>query len=126
MKPIMLLGAFVLLAFNISIAQGGKDATSSNKYFVKSPHTHEQCMSVLMTMKEKGDEHLSKFYFGCKSGDHTSYAFLHAESEDAARMMIPAEIRETSKIVKVDKFNSDQISKMHDMMHEKAKKGQSE
>jgi len=64
-------------------------------------------------MKGKGDAFLSKFEFGCMSGDHTAYAFLTGKSEDDVRQMLPKDEQASAKIQKVDKFTSEQIEKLH-------------
>ncbi len=84
-----------------------------NTYFVMAPHNPDQCMKALNEMKGKGESFVSKFYFGCMSGDHTSYAFLQGTSEENVRKMLPKEYQENAKIMKVDKFTVAQIEKMH-------------
>jgi hypothetical protein len=64
-------------------------------------------------MKGKGDAFLSKFEFGCMSGDHTAYAFLTGKSEDDVRQMLPKDEQASANIQKVDKFTSEQIEKLH-------------
>lgn len=64
-------------------------------------------------MKSKGDLYLSKFEFGCMSGDHTGYAFLTGTSEENVRQILPKDVQSNAKIQKVDKFNSAQIEKFH-------------
>lgn len=114
----MLLSLILLFCSGSSIAQQmSKPASKNNHYFIQSPHSQEQCMNVMTEMKGKGDKYLSKFSFGCMSGDHTAYAFVDAPSEDAARMMLPKDVQQDAKIVKVDRFTAAQIEKMHKEMH---------
>jgi hypothetical protein len=70
-------------------------------------------MNVLSDMKGKGDVLLSKFEFGCMSGDHTGYAFLEGASEENIRQMLPEAEQKTAKVTKVDKFTAAQIEKLH-------------
>jgi len=70
-------------------------------------------MATLADLKSKGDPFLSKFEFGCMSGDHTAYAFLEGKSEADVRALLPKDLQAGAKIQKVDKFTSDQIDKMH-------------
>ena len=92
-------------------------ATMNSTYLVIAPHTMEQCMNVLDETKEKGEEFLSKFKFGCMSGDHTLYTFIDATSEEAARRMLPKDIQATAKVEKVDSFTPQQIEEFHKTMH---------
>jgi len=93
-----------------------KTTATTNTYLVTAPHTKEQCMAVMDDMKSKGDAYLSKFKFGCMSGDHTSYAFLEAASEDAARKMLPKDVQANAKIEKVDVFTAKKIEDLHNGM----------
>lgn len=98
---------------------GGK----KNVYVVQTSHTPEQCLNALTGFKDKGEELLSKFEFGCMSGDHTGYAFLEGKSESEIKQMLPKESQSNAKIRKVDKFTGDQIEKIHkDKMNSGAKK----
>jgi hypothetical protein len=88
-------------------------AMMNNTYLVIAPHTTEQCMKLIEEMSTKGYAYLSKFKFGCKSGDHTSYAFLTGASEDDVRKMLPDEVQASAKIEKIDTFTPQQIADMH-------------
>jgi hypothetical protein len=68
---------------------------------------------MMTDIKGKGDEFLSKFEFGCLSGDHTGYAFLSGNSEESIRQSLPKDVQTTAKIQKVDKLTSAQIEKFH-------------
>jgi len=96
-----------------SDVKANKGATMDNTYFVMAPHTKESCMKVLDELKSKGEDDLSKYKFGCMAGDHTSYAFLKAPSEDALRKMLPADVLANAKIQKVDVITAKQIEEFH-------------
>jgi len=116
------IGMIILLVSMVGAVniQAVKPKGSVNKYFVQIPHTQDQCMKMLGELKQKGDPFLSKFYFGCMSGNHTGYAILDGQSVDAVRETLPKEVQTTAKIDKVDKFTAAQIEKMH--MEHAAKK----
>jgi hypothetical protein len=109
---IALSGVFVLLSF-VAFGQAAKMDSKMNTYFVQMPHNPDQCMNMMTEMKGKGDAFLSKFEFGCMSGNHTAYAFLEGTSEDNVKQMLPKEAQATAKISKVDKLNAKQIEDMH-------------
>ena len=113
MKTLNLIIALMLLAASATFAQNAKKGTMTNTYFVMASHTPEQCLKSSMELKKKGDEFLSKFYFGCHSGDHTCYAFLMGSSEDDVRKMLPKDIQKQAKIQKVDKMTPEEIEKSH-------------
>jgi hypothetical protein len=100
-----------LVSFSQTAAPGGSG--KKDVYFVQATHNPEQCVATLNEMKAKGDAFLSKFEFGCMSGDHTAYAFVEGASESDVRQMLPKELQGNAKIKKVDKFTSDQIEKIH-------------
>lgn len=92
-------------------------AVRNNTYFVRAPHSEEQCMNLLDKVNEKGDKYLSQFKYGCMSGDHASYAFIEAPSEDAARKLLLDELQSGAKIEKVDIFTAKQIEDLHKTYH---------
>ena len=92
-------------------------AAMNKTFFVKAPHTVEQCMHVLDETKEKGEDYLSKFKFGCMSGDHAFYSFIEGSSEEDVRRMLPKDVQSTAWIEKVDTFTPKQVEEMHRTMH---------
>ncbi|HJZ39916.1 MAG TPA: hypothetical protein VJ203_06100 [Bacteroidales bacterium] len=109
--------AFMICLFGSSFAQTTKSAAKAEDkksvYFVQVPHTKEQCLDALVEMKDKGDALLSKFDYGCMSGDHTAYGFLEATSEENVKTMLPSSELKSARIVKVHKFTVADIEKMH-------------
>jgi hypothetical protein len=118
MKTIKAVSSLFLLTLClVSFGQASTaPAAKTNVYLVQIPHTPEQCMNVLSEVKSKGDPFLSKFEWGCMSGDHTAYAFLEGKSEADVRQMLPKDTQATAKVQKVDKFSADQIEKLHKKM----------
>ncbi len=84
-----------------------------NWYLVTSPHTQEECMQALDKVASLGQQNASQWKWGCMSGDHTGYAFVHADSPEQALKMVPDIIREKAKVEKVNEFTVDQIRAMH-------------
>jgi hypothetical protein len=114
MKTVKIIISVFLLSFClVSYSQNTTTSTKTNVYYVQVKHTPEQCMKLLMDMKSKGDTFLSKFEFGCMTGDHTGYAFLSGKSEDDVKQMLPKDEQSMAKIQKVDKFTADQIEQIH-------------
>jgi hypothetical protein len=114
MKTIKIITTVFLLSFCLmSYSQSTTASNKTNVYYVQVSHTPEQCTNLLMDIKSKGDSFLSKFEFGCMSGDHTAYAFLTGKSEADIRKMLPKDQQSMAKIQKVDKFTADQIEQIH-------------
>ena len=108
-----MLSVFLVSFCLVSYSQSTSTSSKTNVYYVQVKHTPEQCMNLLMDMKSKGDAFLSKFEFGCMSGDHTGYAFLSGKSEEDVKQMLPKDEQSMAKIQKVDKFTADQIEQIH-------------
>jgi len=113
MKTAKLFIAMLLIATSSVMAKKTMTPAKESSYFVQISHTNSQCMTTLNEMKSKGDPYLSKFWFGCNSGDHTAYGILKGSSEDAVRKMLPKDEQANAKIEKVDQFTIAQLSKMH-------------
>jgi hypothetical protein len=114
MKTVKILATVFLLSLCfVSFSQSTKTSTQKSVYFVQTSHTPEQCLNTLTEIKSKGDAFLSKFEFGCMSGNHTGYAFLEGTSEENVRMMLPKDAQATADIKKVGKFTSAQIEQLH-------------
>ena len=115
MKSLKVISSVFLLSLCL-VSFGQSTPAASGKmsvYFVQAPHTPEQCLGTLTDLKTKGDQYLSKFEFGCMSGDHTAYAFLEGKSEEDVKMMLPKDMQALAKVEKVDKFTPEQIEKIH-------------
>ena len=55
--------------------------------------------------------YLTHFYWGCKSGDHTGYAMIDAESEKEALLSIPTVIRNKGKAIGIVQFDPKDVEK---------------
>ncbi len=69
--------------------------------------------AVLDTILMMGTDFVDRFDSGCKDGVHTAWAIVEAESESAARKMVPAFVRSKARIVNVGKFTPQQIKAAH-------------
>ena len=82
-------------------------------YLIESPHTKEECLQALDDVLARGPEFLTKFEWGCMSGDHTAWAVVEAPNETAARTMVPVLVRNKARIVEVGKITPEQIKSFH-------------
>lgn len=96
-----------------TFSQSAPSDDKNNVYFVQIKHTQEQCLKTLDDVKNNENAVLSKFEWGCMSGDHTAYAFLEGKSEADVKQMLPKDEQADAKIQKVNKFTPDQIEKIH-------------
>ncbi len=82
-------------------------------YMIETPHTKEECLRALDEQLAKGPEILKKFYFGCKSGDHTCYSIVETKSDIEARRLVPGFLVDKARIVEVDLFTPEVIKSLH-------------
>ena len=84
------------------------------RYMIESPHKPEECLKALDEELAKGKDILDKFEFGCKTGDHTGYALVDANTRnDALNKYVPKFIQEKVRIVEVGKFTPEMIKSFH-------------
>lgn len=79
------------------------------KFLIVSPHTHEECTQVIKLTLAIG--YLTHFWWGCKSGDHTGYAFIEAENKDEAMLSIPTVIRSKGKAIAITQFDPKEVER---------------
>ena len=84
------------------------------RFLIKSHHTPEQCVASLDEVAEKNPELLNKFDWGCKAGDHTGYVTIEKNSESEARDVLPSRLRDSSEVVKLNKFTMEDIKSFHE------------
>ena len=109
------LCAVSLVAIAASVASTAAWATPSgkDKFLIMSPHTKESCLADLDAVLAETPQLLDSIEWGCMSGDHTGYLIVQAESEDAARQMLPTSLRKDAKIIRLNQFTADQIRSFH-------------
>jgi hypothetical protein len=76
-----------------------------SRYLVVSPHTAEDCRIAVKHFREHHAGFLTHFEWGCYDNDHTAYAFVDAESHEAAKMTVPPLFREKARAVKLTSFD---------------------
>ena len=83
------------------------------QYLIESPHTKEECLAELDALATKGRE-LERWTWGCMAGEHTGYAIVEADSETAARNLIPNMVRGKARVHPVTRFSTRDIEKFHE------------
>lgn len=84
-----------------------------SEFMVISPHTKDECLSMLDSIAEKGSDILGKWEFGCMTGDHTGYELTKAKSGSDALKEVPDLVRSKARAVEVTSFTKDQIKSLH-------------
>ncbi len=83
------------------------------KYQIVSPHDPGQCQQMQDEILNQTPQLLEIAWFGCYSGDHTAYALVDAANETEARNMLPSSLRNSARVIKVDKLTAQQIRQSH-------------
>lgn len=104
----------------LSVAAGGafgtdeaSNAHKKGKYLIELKHTSEQCLNTLDQISAEAPKLLDRVEWGCLSGDHTGYLIVSAESEKAARAMLPSLMRDEALVVGLNTFTVEQIKSFH-------------
>jgi hypothetical protein len=84
------------------------------RFIVISAHTAEDCRQAVKHFREHHASFLTHYLWGCYDNDHTAYAFVDADSHEAAKMTVPPLFREKVKVVKLTSFNPKSVK---DPMH---------
>lgn len=82
------------------------------QYIIEMRHDAGQCMQALNECQQQSDELLQAAQFGCRSGVHTAWVQVRAESPEQARMMLPQSQQNTARVVQVEQFTQQQLQQM--------------
>jgi hypothetical protein len=99
--------------FLLAGGQTGMTGMKMERYLIITSHTPEQCLKALDEFEAMSPMLLAKTDWGCMAGDHTGYTIVQAQSEDAARQMLPEDVRMQAKVIRLNKFTAEQIRQFH-------------
>ena len=83
-------------------------------FLVEAPHTGPECLAAMDEIVAERPNLLNDFSWGCFSGVHTGWASIEAESESAARNMLPKSQRDNWSVTEVTQFTEEQIRAEHE------------
>ena len=112
-KAMKTLVAFLMIMFVCLSGSYAQDAAKKKTFMVTTNHTPEQCLKALDEIKDTKSNLLEQTYFGCKHGDHTSYAFMHGTSEADVRAKLPVDMQKTATVKGVDRITAKEIEEFH-------------
>ena len=84
-----------------------------NRFQVSSTHTKEECLKHLQETKASKNDLLDKFVWGCEFGDHTGYAVIEGDNNEAVKKMLPTPMAGKAKIQQVKKYSAEEIEGFH-------------
>jgi hypothetical protein len=62
---------------------------------------------------KQGEDTLAKWEWGCMSGDHRGWTVVEADTESAAKDVVPSPMRDKSHAVKLERFTAQDIAEAH-------------
>ncbi len=82
------------------------------KFVVEASHTDEECLKALDEGIKMGS--LAKCQFGCKAGEHKSWAFVEETSKQKAiESVVPTFLRSKAIAHEVTKFTPEEVKAAH-------------
>jgi len=79
------------------------------RYMIESSHDPGLCQLVLAAFLQAGVHYLTRADWGCKSGIHTAWITVEANSDTDARLMVPPTIRTSALLAKLNKFTPEEV-----------------
>ena len=84
------------------------------RYLIETPHTAEECLSLLKEVNAQG--YLRHFDWGCGARVHTGWAIIEAEDEAQANLAVPPLVRGKARVVKISKYDDASIRKFEKLV----------
>jgi len=107
----MAMSAAAFAADSKSTAAAKTPAPAMATFLIESPHTAEECLSVMDAAEKSKD--LSAWEWGCMAGNHTAYRMVKAKDEAAALAMVPAMVRDKAHAYQLTKMTPEMLTKAH-------------
>ena len=81
------------------------------RYLIQLTHAdeHAACVRALHAVQQYGSHLVTHLDWGCKDGVHSGWAIAECENRGVAMQMVPPEMRQEARVVKIDKFTPDEI-----------------
>ena len=83
-----------------------------NRYLIETPHTGENCKLLVGQVHAIG--YLHHFDWGCDDGIHCGWAIIEAESEEQARLAVPSLTRDSARVIRLVKYDSEKVQDLHE------------
>ena len=77
------------------------------RYLVESPHSVDDCKKVVKSVYALG--YLYNCDWGCIGGVHTAWVTIEAENENQALLVVPPVLRSKARVIKLTKFDPEQV-----------------
>ena len=84
------------------------------RFLIEVPHEDGivACAKAIRILLSTGSHFLTHADWGCSDGEHKGWVIVDVESREAARSILPPEVRPVAKIVQLNKFSLDEIEEI--------------
>ena len=84
------------------------------RFFIEVEHEAEEiaCARAVKILLNTGSHFLTHADFGCNDGVHKAWIIIEAENKEAAKAIIPTDVRSKAKIVQLNKFSMEEIDEI--------------
>jgi hypothetical protein len=84
------------------------------RFLIELEHEEKtiECAKVVEVFLKTGSHFLSNTEWGCKDGDHRSWLIVDVENKEEARQILPPAFRSQARIVKLYKFNLEEVQEI--------------
>jgi len=84
------------------------------KFLIEVAHEAEKsaCLRAAQILLKSGSHFVTNADFGCLDGEHKAWIVIDVFDKEEAKAILPTEFRSSAKIVKLNKFNLNQIEEM--------------
>lgn len=81
------------------------------RYLIQLTHSDERvaCIRALRAIEQYGSHLVTHMEWGCKDGVHSGWAMGECEDRQEALLMVPPEMRQEARVVRIDKFTPAEI-----------------
>lgn len=88
----------------------------SSRFLIEVPHDSDRkaCTEAVRIFLRTGSHFLTHADWGCHDGDHKAWIIVDVETKEEARNIVPAEFRPMARIVKLNRFTLEQVTKKKD------------
>lgn len=85
-----------------------------DRYMIEVPHESEKiaCARVVKTFLDTGSHYLTHADWGCHDGVHKAWMIVEASDAEEAQWIVPAPMRSEAKVVRLSKFNNEDIDEI--------------
>jgi len=84
------------------------------RFFIEVEHEPEKiaCAHAIKILFNTGSHFLTHADFGCKDGEHKAWIIVEVENKEAAKAILPTDIRSRAKIVQLNSFSIEEIDEI--------------